>query len=91
MAASSQNPQQRASRSSRRNCPCVGHQLRQLRTEDLDPAHRTVRVRAETTKNRSERVVPHTAATGVLLSSYLAHRERTKPGTLAVDLVGVSA
>ncbi|MET7298883.1 site-specific integrase [Embleya sp. NPDC005575] len=31
-------------------------------------------VRAETTKTRRERVVPYSAATGVLLSDYLAHR-----------------
>ena len=29
---------------------------------------------AETTKNRRERVVPYSAATGVLLSDYLRHR-----------------
>ncbi|MCX5238953.1 tyrosine-type recombinase/integrase [Streptomyces prunicolor] len=45
-----------------------------LRTDDLDPAHRTVRVRAETTKNRLERVVPYSAPTGVLLSEYLVLR-----------------
>lgn len=45
-----------------------------LRTDDIDPAHRTVRVRAETTKNRLERVVPYSAPTGVLLSGYLVHR-----------------
>jgi integrase len=31
-------------------------------------------VRAETTKNRRERVVPYSAPTGVLLSQYLTHR-----------------
>jgi integrase/recombinase XerD len=49
-------------------------ELCSLRTEDLDPAHRTLRVRAETTKTRRERVVPYSATTGVLLSGYLAHR-----------------
>jgi integrase/recombinase XerD len=49
-------------------------ELCSLRTDDLDPARRTLRVRAETTKNRLERVVPYSASTGVLLSSYLAHR-----------------
>ncbi|WP_234441270.1 tyrosine-type recombinase/integrase [Streptomyces scabiei] len=49
-------------------------ELCSLRTDDLDPAHRTVRVRAETTKNRLERVVPYSAPTGVLLAEYLAHR-----------------
>jgi site-specific recombinase XerD len=45
-----------------------------LRTDDLDPAHRTLRVRAETTKNRRARVVPYSAATGKLLQAYLVHR-----------------
>jgi integrase len=45
-----------------------------LRTDDLDPAQRTVRVRAETTKNRQERIVPYSAATGALLQRYLEHR-----------------
>ncbi|MEU9198345.1 site-specific integrase [Streptomyces hundungensis] len=51
-------------------------ELCSLRTDDLDPAHRTLRVRTETTKNRLERVVPYSAPTGVLLSGYLAHRAR---------------
>jgi integrase/recombinase XerD len=49
-------------------------ELCSLRTEDLDPAHRTLRIRAETTKNRLERVVPYSASTGVLLSGYFAYR-----------------
>jgi integrase/recombinase XerD len=49
-------------------------ELCSLRTEDIDPAYRTLRVRAEATKNRLERVVPYSASTGVLLSGYLAHR-----------------
>ena len=49
-------------------------ELCSLRTDDLDPAHRMIRVRAETTKTRLERVVPYSAPTGVLLSGYLAHR-----------------
>jgi site-specific recombinase XerD len=45
-----------------------------LRTEDVDPGHRTVRVRAETTKTRAGRVVPYSATTGALLHGYLQHR-----------------
>ena len=37
-------------------------------------AHRTLRVRAETTKTRRERVVPYSASTGALLGDYLRHR-----------------
>jgi integrase len=47
-----------------------------LRTDDLDPAHRTLRVRAETTKGRRERVVPYSAATGLLLRAYLDERRQ---------------
>ncbi|WP_443075513.1 tyrosine-type recombinase/integrase [Streptomyces sp. NBC_01483] len=49
-------------------------ELCSLRTDDLDPAHRTLRIRAETTKTRRERVVPYSVATGVLMSDYLTHR-----------------
>lgn len=49
-------------------------ELCSLRSDDLDPAHRTLRVRAVTTKTRRERVVPYSAATGVLLGEYLRHR-----------------
>jgi len=45
-----------------------------LRTDDLDPGRRMLRIRAETTKTRRGRVVPYSAATGVLLGEYLAHR-----------------
>jgi integrase/recombinase XerD len=49
-------------------------ELCSLRTDDVDPVRRLLRIRAETTKNRLERIVPYSAATGVLLSGYLAHR-----------------
>lgn len=45
-----------------------------LATGDLDPAARLVRVRAEATKGRRERVVPYSAATGTLYAAYLAER-----------------
>jgi integrase/recombinase XerD len=47
-----------------------------LRTEDIDPAHRTLRIRAETTKTRRERIVPYSASTGVLLQQYLVWRRQ---------------
>lgn len=49
-------------------------ELCSLRTDDLDPGHRLLRVRAETTKGRRERVVPYSAVGGELLRAYLAHR-----------------
>jgi integrase len=45
-----------------------------LEVGDLDPAHRLLRVRAETTKNRQERVVPFSEATGRLYAAYLPAR-----------------
>lgn len=45
-----------------------------LRSDDLDPAHRMLRIRAETSKGRRERMVPYAAATGELLHQYLDHR-----------------
>jgi integrase/recombinase XerD len=50
-------------------------ELCSVRTDDLDPSRRTVRIRAETTKSRRERVVPYSAATGVLLHAYLGQRQ----------------
>ncbi len=49
-------------------------ELCSLHTRDMDPAARTLRIRAETTKSRRERVVPYSAASGELLADYLAHR-----------------
>src|SRR5260370_27182335 len=46
-------------------------QLCSVRTDDLDPSRRTVRIRAETTTSPRERVVPYSAATVVLLHAYL--------------------
>lgn len=40
-----------------------------LRTDDVDPSRRTLRIRAETTKNRLERVVPYSATAGVCCPS----------------------
>jgi integrase len=45
-----------------------------LETGDIDPSRRTLRVRAETAKNRRERVVPYSATTGELFGVYLDHR-----------------
>jgi integrase/recombinase XerD len=49
-------------------------ELCSLSTDDLDPAHRMIRVRAETTKGRRQRAVPYSATTGALLQSYLLER-----------------
>jgi site-specific recombinase XerD len=51
-----------------------------LGTADVDPAHRLLRIRAETTKNRRERVVPYSEASGELYAAYL-RRRRTLSST----------
>jgi len=45
-----------------------------LESGDLDPSHREVRIRAEVTKSRRERLVRYTPATGQLLRQYLGSR-----------------
>lgn len=49
-------------------------ELYALQVSDLDPARRLVRIRAETSKSRRERVVPYSAATGRLYAAYLRER-----------------
>jgi integrase/recombinase XerD len=58
-----------------------------LGSDDLDPAHRTITVRAETTKSKRGRVVPYSAVAGQLLGRYLTHRRRvtTARGALFVS------
>lgn len=45
-----------------------------LETADIDPSRRTLRIRAETTKNRRSRVLPYSATTGELFAAYLSDR-----------------
>jgi len=45
-----------------------------LESQDIDPAHRLIRVRAETTKTRSGRTIPYSAETSILYAQYLGHR-----------------
>jgi site-specific recombinase XerD len=45
-----------------------------LSTADIDPSRRLLRIRAETTKNIMERVVPYSEATAVLYAAYLKAR-----------------
>jgi integrase/recombinase XerD len=49
-------------------------ELCSLAVADIDPSQRLLRIRAETTKNRRERVVPYSATTAELFSAYLQHR-----------------
>jgi integrase/recombinase XerD len=45
-----------------------------LTTRDIDPSRRQIRVRAETTKNMLERLVPYSVDTGTLYAAYLQER-----------------
>jgi integrase/recombinase XerD len=45
-----------------------------LESRDIDPAHRSIRIRAEITKNRRERLVRYTESTSILLREYLGRR-----------------
>ena len=45
-----------------------------LRADDIQPAHRLLRIRAETSKSGQDRVVPYSETSGVLLAAYLVHR-----------------
>jgi site-specific recombinase XerD len=49
-------------------------ELCSLRSDDIDPSRRTLRVRAETTKGRRERIIPYSASSSELLAHYLQHR-----------------
>lgn len=51
-------------------------ELCSLTTADIDPAHRMLRIRAETTKNRKERTVPYSETTALLYQAYLAERRK---------------
>ena len=49
-------------------------ELCSLCTDDIDPSRRMIRVRAENTKGRRDRMVPYSATSGVLLMKYLDQR-----------------
>jgi integrase len=58
------------------DCALRREELCNLETGDIDPAYRLVRIRAENTKGRRERVVPYSESTGELYARYLEHRRQ---------------
>lgn len=58
-----------------------------LNTKDIDPSHRLLHIRAETTKAKRDRIVPYSASTGQLLLDYLRYRRRltSARGTLFIS------
>lgn len=55
-------------------------ELCSLRTEDFDPSRRMLTVRAETTKNRNERILPYSPVSSNLFHEYLADRRKLSRG-----------
>lgn len=51
-------------------------ELCSLEIGDIDPSHRLIHIRAETTKNRLSRVVPYSEVTSLLYVAYLRHRRK---------------
>ncbi len=58
------------------DCALRREELCSLETGDIDPAHRLIRIRAEKTKGRRERVVPYSESTGELYLRYLVERRQ---------------
>jgi integrase/recombinase XerD len=56
------------------DCALRREELCSLATADVDPAQRLLRIRAEATKNRTERIVPYSEPTATLYAVYLRHR-----------------
>ncbi len=56
------------------DCALRREELSELETGDIDPSRRLIRIRAETTKGRRERVVPYSEPTGELYTRYLERR-----------------
>lgn len=66
------------------DCALRREELCSLETGDVDPAHRLLGIRAETTKGRQERVVPYSEPTAELYGAYLRRRRELSrhPGPL---------
>jgi integrase/recombinase XerD len=60
-------------------------ELCSLETAGIDPAHRLIRIRSETTKNRQERIVPYSPGSAALLSAYLVDRRSLSAARSAVS------
>ncbi len=58
------------------DCALRREELCAIDTNDIDPALRTIRIPAENTKNRRERLVPYSDTTAELFAAYLQARSR---------------
>jgi len=75
-AASSESVRNRLMLAFAYDCALRREELCSLATGDIDPARRLLRVRAETTKTKRERVVPYSVVSANLYFAYLAERRR---------------
>jgi site-specific recombinase XerD len=69
------------------DCAVRREELCLVRVEDFDETHYTLRIRAETTKSKTERVVIYSANTAALLSLYIA---RSRPWSSRIGLLFLS-
>jgi integrase/recombinase XerD len=58
------------------DCALRREELCSIDTQDIDPSSRLIRIPAENTKNRRERVVPFSDASAQLFAAYLQERSR---------------
>jgi integrase/recombinase XerD len=58
------------------DCALRREELCLLETSDIDPAHRLLTIRMETTKSKAGRVVPYSPITGDLFGAYLKERRK---------------
>jgi len=58
------------------DCALRREELCSIDTKDIDPSSRLIRIRAENTKNRRERVVPFSDPSAQLFAAYLKERSR---------------
>ena len=73
------------------DCALRREELCNLETGDIDPAHRMVRIRAENTKGRRERVVPYSEATSELYARYLGHRRQISRDSRQAVSIGIKS
>jgi integrase/recombinase XerD len=62
-----------------------------LRTDDIDPSQRMLRIRAENTKGRRDRIVPYSVTSDTLASTVSSSSKNSLPKQRAAFPLGVSA
>jgi integrase/recombinase XerD len=60
------------------DCALRREELCSLKVSDIDPIHRTVSIRPETTKSKRPRVIMYSDITSMLYSEYIMHRPKVE-------------